>query len=134
MEISSDKRKILVNSIKPRPFTNMNGNTLEDVDQFRYPGSTQTKDVTSVKTVKLRPVQAHSAITRLAKLWNQEAHHEEGPGKMPRHFVLRCCRYHSVEKFEDAFNIALGLMQTKPLDAAFSTVFLTSINADRTWL
>ena len=38
MEISPDKSKILVNSIKPRPSTNiwMNGQTLEEFDQCKY--------------------------------------------------------------------------------------------------
>ena len=44
MEISSHKSKILVNSIKPRPW--MNGKVLKEVDQFKYFGSTQTKDGT----------------------------------------------------------------------------------------
>ena len=37
MEISSDKSKILVNSIKPRPSTNipMDRKMLEEVDQFK---------------------------------------------------------------------------------------------------
>ena len=53
MEISSHKNKILVNSIKPIPTTNiqMDGQTLEEVDQLKYLGSTQTKDGTSVKEV-----------------------------------------------------------------------------------
>ena len=48
-EISSNNGKTLVDSIKPRPLTNiwMNGKTLEEVGQFRYLGSTQTKDGTS---------------------------------------------------------------------------------------
>ena len=56
MEISSEKSKILVNSIKPRPSTNlqMNGQTLEEVDQFKYLGSTQTKEGTSRKEVKIQ--------------------------------------------------------------------------------
>ena len=38
MEISSHKSKILVNSIKPRPSTDirMNGKVLEEMDQFKY--------------------------------------------------------------------------------------------------
>ena len=38
VEINSDKSKILVNSIKPRPSTNiqMNGQTLKEVDHFKY--------------------------------------------------------------------------------------------------
>ena len=38
MEISFDKNKILVNSIKPRPSTNvrMNEKPLEEVGQYKY--------------------------------------------------------------------------------------------------
>ena len=51
MEIRSNKGKILVNSIKPRPSTNMwmNEKTLEEVDQFKYLGSTQLRDGTSIR-------------------------------------------------------------------------------------
>ena len=41
----------------------MNGQTLEEVDQFKYLGSTQTKDRISVKEVKIRLAQTHSAMT-----------------------------------------------------------------------
>ena len=51
----------------------MNGQTLEEVDQFKYLGSTQTKDGTSVKEVKIRLAQAHSAMARLAILWKNKA-------------------------------------------------------------
>ena len=47
----------------------MNGKTLEKADQFKYLGSTQTKDGTAVKEVKIRLAQAHSAMTMLAVLW-----------------------------------------------------------------
>ena len=52
MEISSDKSKILVSSIKPKPSTNLwnNGKVLE-VDQFKYFGSTQTGDGTTIKEI-----------------------------------------------------------------------------------
>ena len=42
LEISSDKSKILMNSIKPRPSTNtkINEEVLEEVDQLKYLGST----------------------------------------------------------------------------------------------
>ena len=63
MEISSDNSKILFKSIKPRPSTNiglqMNGQTLKEVDQFKYLGFTQTKDGTSVEVVKIKLAQAH---------------------------------------------------------------------------
>ena len=38
-------------------------------DQLKYLGSTQTKDGTSTEDVKIRLVQIHSAMTRLAILW-----------------------------------------------------------------
>ena len=51
MKISSNKSKLVVYAIKPRPSTNIwiNGKVLEEVDQLKYSGSTQTKDGTSVK-------------------------------------------------------------------------------------
>ena len=59
IEISSDKSKILVNSIKPWPTTNiwMNGKALEQWNKFKYIGSTQTKDGTSIKEVIIRLAQ-----------------------------------------------------------------------------
>ena len=54
-----------------------------------------------------------------------------GLGKTPHCFNLKRCRHSSLEKYEDAFDIALYLMQTKPSDWAFSAAFQTSINADR---
>ena len=68
IEISSDKSKIFDNSIKQRPIANMwvNGQTLEEVDQFKYL-STHTKDGTSVTEIKIGLAQAHSALTMLWK-------------------------------------------------------------------
>ena len=51
----------------------MNGQMLEEVEQFKYIGSTPTKDRTSVKEVKIRLAQAHSALTRIAILWKNKA-------------------------------------------------------------
>ena len=70
MDTGSDKTKILVNSIKPRPSPNimMNGKTLEEMGQFKYLESTQTKDRTSVKEAKIRLAYTHSALTRLRVL------------------------------------------------------------------
>ena len=55
MEIGSKKSKILVNSIKPRPYTNITDKRSE-VDQFKT-SSTQAKDGTSVKEIKIRLAQ-----------------------------------------------------------------------------
>ena len=46
---------------------------LEEVDQFKDVGSTQTKEETSVKEVKIRLKLAHSATTMLAILWKNKA-------------------------------------------------------------
>ena len=45
MDINSDNRKILVNSTKPRPSTNiwMNGKVLEEVEQLKDVGSIPRK-------------------------------------------------------------------------------------------
>ena len=47
----------------------MDGKVLKEVDQFKYLGSTQTKDGTSLREVKITLAQAHLAVTRLAVLW-----------------------------------------------------------------
>ena len=60
MEINCDKSKIHVNSIKPRPSTNLR--------------STETKYVTSLKEAKIRLAQAHSAIAKLAAIWRRKKH------------------------------------------------------------
>ena len=41
--------------------------TLEEVDHFKYLGSTLTKDGTSQKEIKIGLAQAHSAITKTSK-------------------------------------------------------------------
>ena len=43
--------------------------------------------------------------------FQQEAHHEVGLGETPRCLIRKRCRYSSVEKFEDAFDTALDLLQ-----------------------
>ena len=51
----------------------MEWKVLEETDQFRYVGSTQTKDGTSLKEVKIRLAQAHSTMTRLAVTMEKSA-------------------------------------------------------------
>ena len=51
----------------------MNGKVIEEVGHFKYLGSTPIKDGTSLKEVKIRLGQAHSAMTRLAQLWKNNA-------------------------------------------------------------
>ena len=62
----------------------------------------------------------------------REVHHKVGLGETPRRLIQKRYRYSSRNKFEDAFDTAFGLnlMKIKPSDAAFTTVFRTSINAN----
>ena len=56
MEVSSEKSKVLVNSTNqntPIDIT-MDGQNLEEVDSFKYIGSTLSKDGTSTKEIKIR--------------------------------------------------------------------------------
>ena len=46
---------------------------MEEVDQLKYQGCTQTKYGTSIKEVKIRLAQPHSAMTRLTILWKNKA-------------------------------------------------------------
>ena len=69
-------------------------------------------------------------IVRYESIKKQEAHHKVGLGETPRRLIRKRCRYSSLEKFEDAFDTELDLVQTKPSDAAFSAFRRSSINAD----
>ena len=60
IEISSDKAKSLSTVASQ-----------EKVDQFKFFGSTQTMDGTSLKEVKIRLAQTHSI---LAVLWKKQSH------------------------------------------------------------
>ena len=93
-EISSDKSKILVNGINPRPFTNMrmNGKVFEEVDQFKYFGSTQIKNGRSLKEAKIKLEQVHSAMTSLAVLsvlWNKKLANSSSQRKLS---FVRCLK------------------------------------------
>ena len=46
---------------------------IEEVDQFKYVGSTQAKDGTSITEVEIRLSQAHSAMARLQTLLKNKA-------------------------------------------------------------
>lgn len=71
MEISAEKSKILVNSHNHTTPTNivMNGQTLEEVKDFKYLGSFVSEDGSSSKEIKTRIGIATSAMTRLARIW-----------------------------------------------------------------
>ena len=71
MEISTEKSKILVNSTTPTTPTNikMSGETLEEVETFKYLGAVITKEGTSTQEVKIRLAMALSSMSKLVKVW-----------------------------------------------------------------
>ena len=75
MELSSEKSKILVNSHSQQAATNimLNGQQLEEVESFKYLGSTLCKDGSSTKEIKARLGLASSAMTRLNTIWNSSS-------------------------------------------------------------
>ena len=81
------------------------------------------------RAAKIRP-SAKSEHVAIAK-FEQEAHPKAGLGETPPSLIGKHCRYSILEKFEDAFDTALDLMQTKPSDAAFLADIRTSLNADQ---
>ena len=70
IKISSNKDKILINTIKPRLSANicMNGKNAGRSGPIKIPciHTNQRQDRTSVKQVKFRLAQAHSTLTRIA--------------------------------------------------------------------
>ena len=74
MEVSSEKSKVMVNSLDAPPINIiMNGETLEEVDAFKYLGSTMTKDGRSDKEISIRLAQATSAMSKLNKVWRSSS-------------------------------------------------------------
>ena len=72
MEVSTDKSKVMVNSINNNSRANitMNGQQLEEVDAFKYLGSTLTKDGRCATEIKIRIAIATSAMASLRKTWH----------------------------------------------------------------
>ena len=54
----------------------MNGKTLEEVDHFKHIGSTQTKDRTSIKEVKIRLAQVHTLSHDMASNTMEKQRHQ----------------------------------------------------------
>ena len=70
MEISAEKSKTMVNSTDDKSASiTLGGTQLENVDSFKYLGSTITKDGKSEKEVRARLGSATSAMARLSRIW-----------------------------------------------------------------
>ena len=65
------KSKVLVNSTNQNTPINimMNSQNLEEVDDFKYLGSTLSIDGTSTKEIKIRIAVAMSSMSRLNTIW-----------------------------------------------------------------
>ena len=74
MEVSSEKRKTIVNSNTNNVHAKiiMNGEELKEVNQFKYLGSTLKKDGSSEGEIRIRIATATSAIVRLDKIWTSK--------------------------------------------------------------
>ena len=74
MECKLEKSKIMINSNNRNLHTNIQlyGEKLDEVDQFKYLGATITKDGSSDSEIKIRLVQATSAMVRLTTIWNSK--------------------------------------------------------------
>ena len=127
--------KILVNNIKPRPET-----IYQHMDEWKNDGRSGRVIIPRIHTNQTRNISKGSkdhigasilGHDKATNTMEQEAHNKVRVCKTLRHFILKCCRYSSLKKFEDAFDTALELMQTKPLDVAFSAIFRVSINANQ---
>lgn len=95
MEVSSEKSKILVNSRTHQTPTNirMNGQRLEEVDNFKYLGSSLSKDGSSSIEVKGRLGLAMSAMTRLNIIWKSNAICFPVKLKLYKTLVVSICLY-----------------------------------------
>ena len=76
MEISKEKSQILVNGPdNPQTAITIGNQRLQEVESFKYLGSTLTKDGTSTKEVKIRLGRGTVTITLLSMVNNLEEQH-----------------------------------------------------------
>ena len=74
MEVNSEKSKTMVNSNKNNVHAKiiMNGEEMEEVNQFKYLGATLKKNGSSEGEIRIRIATATSAIVRLDKIWTSK--------------------------------------------------------------
>ena len=70
MEISTEKSKVMVNSAEDvHANITMNGESLEEVSNFKYLGATLAKDGTSTTEIRKRIATATAAMAKLTRVW-----------------------------------------------------------------
>lgn len=74
MEISTEKSKVMVNSIKDTT-TNITigGQKLEEVEGFKYLGATFSKDGSCIADIRIRIATATAVISRLQKIFRSKS-------------------------------------------------------------
>ena len=93
MEVSSEKSKVLVNNNEKKANIRMNGEHLEEVDNFKYLGATITKDGRSTTEVKTRLAMATSSMARLFKIWHSKEISFSSKFKLYKSLVLSIALY-----------------------------------------
>ena len=70
MEVSTEKSEIMTNSTNSNSADiSMNGQKLEEVTSFKYPGTILCKDGTCSAEVRIRIASAMAAMARLNRIW-----------------------------------------------------------------
>lgn len=74
MEVSTEKSKVMVNSVLPATCANitMNGEQLEEVNSFKYLGAILSKDGTCTAEVNSRIAAATAAMASLTHIWKSD--------------------------------------------------------------
>ena len=93
MEVSSEKSKVLVNTTDKKANIVMNGENLEEVDNFKYLGATITKDGRSTTEVKTRLAMATSSMARLFRIWKSKEISFSSKFKLYKSLVLSIALY-----------------------------------------
>ena len=93
MEVSCEKSKVLVNSDDKKANILMNGEQLEEVNNFKYLGATITKDGRSTDDVKTRLAIATSSMARLFKIWKSKDISFTSKFKLYKSLVLSTALY-----------------------------------------
>ena len=94
MEVSSEKSKVMANSASgTQAIIHMNGHQLEEVDAFKYLGSTFTKDGRSSADIKTRIGIATSAMARLDNIWKSRDISFQTKVKLYKSLVLSILLY-----------------------------------------
>ena len=106
MQISAEKSKIVINSNKINLHSNIKlyGEKLEEVEQFKYLGTTITKNGSSDTEIKIRLAQATSAMVRLTIICNSKDIRFKLKYNLYRSLVLSILTYRCILDYKCHFH------------------------------